>query len=234
MSVFPGLQGKTAILRKYGSLTGSCDKPILALLQSIAMIAWINFVVLIVSALLFLYFYVKSVSPAALEKKMGEAAYAKCMHYRLIASAFEIVAVADYIVYFFYPLPVSLPQTFPWAWWVSIIIAIAIALPGGYLMGIGLRDAGKESIGPKKEHALYGGIYEKVRHPQATGEVTLWWVIAFILNSPFLAIFSFIWLPIFYIFCWAEERDLAIRYGEPYLEYKRNTGFLIPKRRKNL
>jgi protein-S-isoprenylcysteine O-methyltransferase Ste14 len=215
-------------------LTGACHKSILAPLQITVMIAWINFVVLVVSAVLFLYFYVNSVSPAALEKKIGEAAYAKCTAYRLIASAFEIVAVANYIVYFFYPLPVPLPQTFPWAWWVSIVIGISIAVPGGYLMGIGLRDAGKESIGPKKEHKLYGGIYEKVRHPQATGEVTLWWVVAFILNSPFLAIFSFIWLPIFYMFCRAEERDLVIRYGEPYLEYKRNTGFLIPKRKKNL
>ena len=97
----------------------------------------------------------------------------------------------------------------------------------------GLKDAGEESLSPKKEHSLYGGIYHKIRHPQAAGEVTLWWVGAFALNSPFLAIFSVIWLPIFYIFCRAEEKDLAIRYGEPYLEYKRNTGFFIPKRKQN-
>jgi len=93
-----------------------------------------------------------------------------------------------------------------------------------------MKDAGEEAITPKKEHSLYGGIYKKVRHPQATGEVFLWWVAAFILNSPFLAIFSIIWLPVFYIMCVAEEKDLVIRYGEAYLEYKRNTGFLIPKR----
>ena len=196
------------------------------------MIAWINFALLIVSALLFLYFYVKSVSPAALEEKLGEAAYAKCMRYRLIASGFETVAVANYIVYFFYPLPIPLPQTFPWDWWVSIVTATVILIPGGYLMWRGMKDAGKETLAPKKEHTLYGGIYERIRHPQATGEVTLWWVIAFILNSPFLAIFSFIWLPIFYIFCWAEERDLVTRYGKAYLEYRRNTGFLIPKRKQ--
>jgi len=194
------------------------------------MIGWTNFIVLIVSALLFLYFYVKSVSPAALEKKTGELAYTRCTRYRLIASAFEVVAIVNYIVYFFYPLPISLPQTFPWTWWISIVIAIAIAIPGGYLMWIGMKDAGKETMATKKNHTLYGGIYQKIRHPQATGEVTLWWVGAFILNSPLLAIFSFIWIPIFYIFCWAEEKDLVLRYGEPFLDYKRNTGFLIPKR----
>ena len=197
------------------------------------MIAWINFVVLIVSAFLFLYFYVKSVSPAALGKKIGEVAYVKCTRYRLIASTFEIIAVANYIVYFFYPLPISLPRTFPWDWWISIIIAIVIAIPSGYLMWRGMKDAGEETIATKKEHTLYGGIYDKVRHPQATGEVAYWWVLAFILNSPFLAMFSVIWLPIFYLLCWAEEKDLVIRYGDAYLEYKRNTGFLIPKPRRN-
>jgi protein-S-isoprenylcysteine O-methyltransferase Ste14 len=196
-------------------------------------IAWINFASLLLAALLFLYFYVKSVSSAALEKKIGEVAYAKCTQYRIIASAFETIAAANYIVYFFYPLPLQLPQTFTWEWWISIIISIVIAIPGGYLWWRGTRDAGKETIVPSKEHTLYGGIYQKIRHPQAAGEVTYWWVLAFILNSPFLAIFSFIWIPIFYIMCWAEERDLVIRYGEKYLEYRRNTGFLIPKRNTN-
>jgi len=194
------------------------------------MIAWTNMAVLIVSALLFLYFYVRSVSPAALERKIGEIAYAKCKRYRQIAIVFEFITIVNYVVYYFYPLPIPLRQVFPWDYWISIVIAVAIGVPSGYLMYIGMKDAGEESIIPKKEHSLYGGIYKKMRHPQATGEVFLWWVAAFILNSPFLAIFSIIWLPIFYVMCLAEERDLVIRYGEVYLEYRKNTGFLIPKR----
>ena len=193
-------------------------------------IAWINMAVLIISALLFLYFYVKSVGPAALEKKIGEIAYAKCKRYRQIAIVFEFITIVNYVVYYFYPLPIALPLVFPWEYWISIIIAVAIGVPSGYLMYIGMKDAGEESISPKKEHPLYGGIYRKIRHPQATGEVFLWWVAAFMLNSPFLAIFSIIWLPIFYVMCLAEERDLVIRYGETYLKYRKNVGFLIPKR----
>ena len=198
------------------------------------MLALINFVVLIVSALLFLYFYVKSVSVAALEKRIGDIAYAKCKQYRIIASGFEFLAMANYVIYYFYPLPIALPQAFPWDYWISIVIAIAIGAPGGYLMWRGMKDAGEETIAPKKEHTLYGGIYRKIRHPQAVGEVSLWWPIAFMLNSPFLAIFSIIWLPIFYLMCLAEEKDLVVRYGEPYLEYKRNTGLFIPRRKQKL
>lgn len=197
------------------------------------MIAWINSISLIVSASLFLYFYVKSVGPAALQKKIGEIAYSKCTRYRVIAGVFELVAVVNYSIYFFCPLSVPLPREFPWDWWISASTAVLIAIPGGYLLWRGSKDAGEETIFVKKEHSLYGGIYRKMRHPQAVGEVTFWWVIAFLLNSPFLALFSFIWIPIFYIMCRAEEEDLIIRYGEGYLKYKRNTGFIIPKRNKS-
>jgi protein-S-isoprenylcysteine O-methyltransferase Ste14 len=193
-------------------------------------IAVINLIVLVLSTFFMAFFYIKSVGPAALEKKIGEKAYPRCKLYRIVASAFEFIAMINYIVYFFYPLPLALPRTFPWDWWVSTLIAVFIFIPSGYLMWRGLKDAGEESLAPKKKHKLYGGIYQKIRHPQATGEVAMWWVIAFALNSPFLAIYSLVWLPIFYLFCWAEERDLVIRYGETYLKYRQNTGFVIPKR----
>ncbi len=193
------------------------------------MIAWINFIVMLISAFLFSYFYIKSVYPAALEKNIGKIAYFRCGRFRIIASVFEVIVVINYVIYFFYPLPLPLPLAFPWSWWISILVAVLITIPAGYLLGKGLKDAGKEAMIPEKQHVLYGGIYKKIRHPQAVGELALWWTIAFILNSPFLAVFSIIWIPIFYLFCWEEEKDLVIRYGEKYLEYRRNTGFIIPK-----
>jgi protein-S-isoprenylcysteine O-methyltransferase Ste14 len=196
------------------------------------LIEWLNFLALLVATILFLYFYIMSASPAQLEKKIGEAAYPKCMRYRLIASAFETVTVINYVVYFFYPLPIGLPLVLPIPWLDSVLIAIVILIPSLYLMYIGMRDAGRETIEPKKEHALYGGIYETIRHPQAIGESFLWFPFAFLLNSPFLVLYSFIWFPILYIMCLAEEKDLVIRYGQPYLEYRERVGFLIPKRSK--
>lgn len=196
------------------------------------MIEWVNIIVLVVSTILFLYFYVRSVSPAQLEKKMGEVAYQKCKTNRLIAGAFETVTVINYVIYFFYPLPIGIPLVFPWEWTVSILIAIIILIPSMYLMAIGVKDAGRETLEPRKEHTLYGGIYETVRHPQAIGESVMWFPIALFLNSPFLLLYSFIWLPVFYVMCIAEERDLVLRYGTPYLEYRDRVGFLIPKRKK--
>jgi protein-S-isoprenylcysteine O-methyltransferase Ste14 len=192
------------------------------------MIAWINAVVLVISTLLTLVFYVKSAGPAALEKEIGPSAYQKCTRYRLIASVFMTLAGINYVVYFFFPLPLPLPATLPWPWWVSALIAVAIAVPSGYVFCRGLKDAGEETIMVKKEHTMYGGIYEKIRHPQALGELPFWWVIAFLLHSPFLILYSFVWIPIFVLMCLAEERDLLLRYGKAYEEYMQRTGRFFP------
>ena len=195
------------------------------------MITWINLAVLIFTSLFFLYFYVRSVSPAAREMVIGPKAYPQCGRDRVIAMLFMFVTIVCFVVYYFYPLPVPLPQTFPWSWWVSLAIALAIGIPATALMIWGLIIAGEEAARPKKEHTMYGGLYQKIRHPQAAGEVFLRLVIAFLLHSPFLAIISLVYFPIFLIMCIAEENDLLLRYGEPYVEYCRQVGAFIPKRK---
>ena len=148
----------------------------------------------------------------------------------MFSGLFEFVTTATYVVYIFYPLPIPLAHTFSWTWWVSILIAMVIAIPSGYILVRGIKDAGEETMVPKKEHTLYGGIYKKIRHPQAIGELPFWWVIAFLCHSPFLVLYSFIWIPIFVIMCWVEERDLVLRYGKTYEEYRQRTGAFFPKR----
>lgn len=195
------------------------------------MIPWINLIILIIATKLLLYFYVKSAGPAALEQRIGERAWWRCTIYRFLAGFFEFVVMGNYVVYVFYPLPIGLPERFPWPWWISIVIGLMIAIPSGYLMYRGLKDAGEESVMVKKEHTLYGGIYERMRHPQAVGEMPLFWAIAFLLHSPFLVLWSFVYVPVFIVMCWAEERDLLIRYGEDYRQYLARTGRVLPRLR---
>ena len=194
------------------------------------MIPWINFGTLIISSAIFTIFYVKSVRPAALERKIGPSAYKKCATYRLVASYGMLFVAINYVLYFWFPLPLNFPIFFPWPWWISALLALCIAVPSLFLMIKGVKDAGAETMAPKREHEMYGGIYEKIRHPQAVGEFPLWWVIAFIVHSPFLVMFSFVYVPIWYYFCIAEENDLKIRYGKPYEEYCKRVGFWIPRR----
>jgi protein-S-isoprenylcysteine O-methyltransferase Ste14 len=194
------------------------------------MIAWLNFAVLIAATLLFLYYYVLSVSPEAMERLNGPGAYPKCARLRAVAIVFEFITVANYAIYYFYPLDAPLPARFPWPHWLSALIGALILLPSGALMAVGMIHAGEETARPRKEHAMYGGVYEKMRHPQAAGEVFLWWAIAFFLHSPTLVLYSFVFVPVFLLMCWAEEHDLVLRFGDDYIDYHRRTGAFWPKR----
>lgn len=191
-----------------------------------------NVILMIMTALLALYFYCKSVGQAALEQKVGEKAYEKSTRYRLISILFMIIHLIQYVIYFFFPIDLPIPETFPWNWWISLSIAIIIALPSSVLLSKAIKYAGIESVITKKKHRLFRGIYRKIRHPMALAELPFIWSLAFLLHSPFLALFSFIWAPIFYFMCVTEEKDLMIRYGKPYIRYKSNTGMFFPKRRK--
>jgi protein-S-isoprenylcysteine O-methyltransferase Ste14 len=193
--------------------------------------AWINFGILIIFGVLMHTFYLMSVRPAHLEQKIGEKAYKRSGMYRNLVGVFMFVIMANYILYPKYPLPFDpFPAKFQWPYWVSIVIAVIIAIPSLYMEIISTKAAKAETLIPDKSHTLYGGIYEKIRHPMALGEVPLWWVIAFAVNSPFLVVFSFIWVPIWYWWCVAEEKDLVLRYGQPYIEYRERTGMFFPKK----
>ena len=195
------------------------------------MIAWVNFGTLIIGGILMTWSYLMSVRPAALEQKIGERAYRLAGRYRMLSSIFMFTLTANYILYHWYPIPLDpFPPVFPWPYWISALTGILIAVPCLYLMLRGVKDAGEEAMRPKKEHQMYGGIYEKIRHPQALGEMPLWWAMAFLIHSPFLVVFSFIWVPVWYGWCVAEEKDLLLRYGDAYESYRRRTGMFIPRR----
>lgn len=191
-------------------------------------VAWINVVVLFVSTIGFVWVYVLSAGPAALEKKIGESAYKRCTFYRFASGLFIVVILVCYGMYFFYPLP-GIPQWFPWPWWLTLAGCAVVSLPFFWIWFLGVKDAGRESMIPDKRHTLNSGIYLHIRHPQAVGEHAVWVLIGVATHSPFLALYSLIWIPAAVVMSMAEERDLIIRYGAPYEEYRARTGAFLPK-----
>ena len=189
----------------------------------------LNVVSMFFTTCLSFYFYLKSVGPAALEKRIGKTAYRRCGQYRVASSVAMFATVVNYVVYYFYPLANPLPRFFPWDYSFTAVVATVILTPSLYLEYRGVKDAGRETLTPRKEHTLYGGIYKTIRHPQALGEVWVGLCIALYFNSPFLALFSLTYFPAFFLFCIAEEKDLVIRYGQSYIEYRNRTGMFIPR-----
>lgn len=182
-----------------------------------------------ISVALFGYFYIISVQPAALEQKIGSRAWPLAAYYRKVSGIFLGINMLCYLLYFLYPLP-GLPVAFPWNYFVSAILSIFIAIPSFWLLYQSVADAGEEGLTPKKEHQMYGGIYTRIRHPMAVGELPFFWVFAFLLNSPVLFMLSFVWVPIYYLMCIYEEKDLILRFGDSYVEYMKTTCRFFPLR----
>ncbi len=122
----------------------------------------LNFIVMIVAGIFMSILYVISVSPARLEQKMGKSAYRCCGIIRTLSMVLMFVVITNYVIYASCPVSLPIPASFPWNYWISFLIAIVITIPSLYLIIRGLIDAGIESAIPKKEHAIYGGIYEKI------------------------------------------------------------------------
>ena len=171
--------------------------------------------------------------PITREEMIGEKAWNQCAQLRSISFLFASVMVINTILWIWFPLPelawLLHPNPF-----VGIIIGIIIGVPCLYIMMIALRDAGEEMHTPLKETQLHGGIYERIRHPGALGEMPLYVVIALFTNSLFIILwmtaFIILFTPIHVHF---EEKDLLKRFGEEYAEYKKNTPAFIPKLRRN-
>jgi protein-S-isoprenylcysteine O-methyltransferase Ste14 len=209
------------------------------------LVAKLNVLSLAVSSVAFYIYYLKSVRPAALEQTMiGPAgdAYERCAGYRLQSGVYMTVASINYLLYYFFPLgngddddddgvlPLWLPRQFPWSHGVSLLLAGCIGIPCGYLLWRGMKDAGEETMTPKREHntTLYGGIYQYIRHPQGVGEMPLWWVMALACHSPFLTCWSCLYVPVWIHMCLAEEEDLVLRHGAPYQAYRKEVGAFFP------
>ena len=192
------------------------------------MVSWINLLVLVVATSVAWGSYFRSVTPAKLAKQIGTSAYLKCAWYRKICVLFMATVFVNYIIYYFFPLPIGIPVKFGWPWWASLVIVVLLAVTSGYVLISGLVAAGEETMTPKPEHIMYGGIYQKIRHPQTVGEIGLWLALALILNSPFLLVYVLVWIPAAAFCCATEERDLLLRYGTSYEEYRRRTCAFLP------
>jgi preprotein translocase subunit YajC len=162
------------------------------------MIARINLVVLIVATLLGLYFYVKRVGFKKTEIQNTQESL-KVIKYQTLAELLMTLVGINYVVYFLYPIPLFMPLSFSWGWRVSATIAVAIALLSSYYWWRSL---------PSQPHpATILGTHDHFQDPQVLSDLSFWWVLGFLLHSPFLVMFSLMWIPIYFLFNWWEHKD---------------------------
>ena len=113
------------------------------------MISIINLFVLLVSSIGFGLCYILSIKPTQMERTKGAAAYKLTARYRVICSAYMGIAFISFVLYSGLLVPFDpFPPRFPWSYWISLIIALALGIPATFLMLVAVHDAGKETLSP--------------------------------------------------------------------------------------
>jgi protein-S-isoprenylcysteine O-methyltransferase Ste14 len=192
-------------------------------------ISWSNFLLINIFTILAWYFYIKSAMPAHREEKIGEKAWNDCKRFRRFSAVFLSILVIQMILWAWFPIPELTIIVHPNPL-IPILLGFIIATPLTAILIQGIRDAGKETMSPSQNTELFGGIYNYIRHPQMVGELPWFIIIALFLNSLFLVSYSiFVLMISFPIIIHYEEKDLVIRFGAEYIEYRKRTGCIFPK-----
>ena len=197
------------------------------------MLAILNFITLVAASTASTVLYIMSVSPAQVERQIGEGAYERCARFRMAAMVVMGLAVVNFVLCRSLPFANWLATPFGWPRWLSFAFALLLGLPALALAISGIQDMGSEWLTPAKKNKLVTkGIYKQIRHPQAY-QALLWPALAFGLHSPLLLAISIPMILIEFIMAMSEEIDLTIRYGETYSKYRDKTGMFFPKGKSN-
>lgn len=182
------------------------------------------------------FLYIKSCMPAHMEKKIGPYAYEKCARMRYVASLILSISALYFIMYNTTDI-VNYQSDYDWlnqfpsgGYFISFLLSVAFLIFGTIIFVKGRKALGTESQSPKRYHNVFcEGIYGTIRHPQHVGEICFWYALAFFVGAPILVLLvTFFWVPMYYLWCRFEEKDLILRYGAEYEDYIKRTKMFIP------
>ncbi|MBE0680778.1 MAG: isoprenylcysteine carboxylmethyltransferase family protein [Anaerolineales bacterium] len=118
---------------------------------------------------------------------------------------------------------------------VFLGIGVLLAIPGFYFMAVTnklLRSIGNGTNAfVLTRHVVNDDIYKRTRNPMSLGFYLLAIALGFVTGSTFATLAAILGIiPSHLIFIkYFEEKELELRFGESYLEYKKNVPFLFPK-----
>lgn len=124
---------------------------------------------------------------------------------------------------------------FGWGYWccadpVRMDLPASVSVPVGVVLavvGFGLflySEIKKHGVGDP-DRLVITGIYSKIRHPMYIGLVLLHFGFPFIFRSFVACLSTLLWAGFISVWTRFEEKHLAKRFGQKYVDYKRKTWF---------
>lgn len=113
---------------------------------------------------------------------------------------------------------------------IKIEVNSFVAIPLGLLIGLAgfamfiLSTVAKKGF-HELEHLVTKGIYSRVRHPMYLGTILIHIGFPIAAKSLLTLISAVIWIPLIIVWKYVEEKQLERKFGQEYLEYKKQTFF---------
>lgn len=115
-------------------------------------------------------------------------------------------------------------------------LGLILAIPGLYLLGISNRLLRARGHGANAfrltKQVVEHDIYSATRNPMSLGYYLAALSLSLLVGSTVLTLYVLLGLIPAHLFFlkFFEERELELRFGEPYSQYRQTVPFLIPKR----
>lgn len=166
--------------------------------------------------------------------KASAERFSRIMHFLFFAGL-----GAPFVVGIFYPGLANLDglaglQPLPWRPFF-LVAGVLLAIPGLYYMGGSNRLLRAMGSGANAfrltRQVVAGDIYKRTRNPMSLGYYLSTLGLSFLIGSTLLTLYVLLGLIPAHLFFlkFFEERELELRFGEPYRQYRREVPFLIPQ-----
>lgn len=157
---------------------------------------------------------------------------------RVMHFLFFACIVAPLLIGVFYPGPTPFDElaglkSLPWKTFF-LVLGIILAIPGLYLLAVTnklLRSLGSGANAFRLTKRIVAeDVYQHTRNPMSLGFYLFSLAVGLSSGSIFLTLVVLLGIIPAHIFFlkYFEELELELRFGEPYLEYKKSVPFLIP------
>ena len=159
--------------------------------------------------------------------RWGKAGYARVFNISSALTLLFAFLAMGYWDWLYFLISPELIQPFLFG---SGIVLIVI---GGYVSNLAAKVISVSTVADmrtdRKAELIKDGIYSKLRHPLYLATILM--LFGLILLYPFgnVIIFSLGLIIYTIIGAYLEERKLIVHYGQDYIDYKKQAGFLIPK-----
>lgn len=156
--------------------------------------------------------------------KEGYSNIFKATSITTILIAFIMIGYWDWLYFIFTPELVN---------WLLFLPGIILVIIGLFLSNAASKVISVSTVADMRTDRMpklvTDGIYSKIRHPLYLSTILLLIALALLYPNPRIIVFSFSLSIYTMIGAYLEEEKLVKHYGQNYLEYRKNVGFILPK-----